>query len=346
MYSILATPCSSAHMSCNDDEGDVKCLFALDALSIPRKAVSALYRTPFEVEEGTCDRINVLIDPEWLERLSAPATRARVEFRSVVAGAHYGMPTHVWFRRTWKLTLVKSGVDAEDLLVEEDRPFDLTEVAVRAGGSFSLSVSPQSVSADRRDDDEDDHGHKLVLSCMVVLAHRISVDELVLYMTRSTSESRFTLSRLTDCLHNYVGVEHVYGEDRSVPRRIFVRLSLSDPASGALLRSPARGAFCTHITCFDVRVALQRLEGRPVNGLQCPLCRKWHLLSEIYIDRVFVRIVEQIPAKSRPYVTMADVTTHDSEAGADSVLGVLFPDMMSKEERSDHNRWIVESESV
>ncbi|KAG8420800.1 hypothetical protein J3458_002727 [Metarhizium acridum] len=76
-------------------------------------------------------------------------------------------------------------------------------------------------------------------------------------------------------------------------------ISLTDPFSASMVKSPVRGLRCKHIECFDLEIWLQTRRGKPsqsktepalADGWKCPLCGEYAGPLGLRIDAYFVRL--------------------------------------------------------
>ncbi|CAF0778115.1 unnamed protein product [Adineta steineri] len=72
------------------------------------------------------------------------------------------------------------------------------------------------------------------------------------------------------------------------------RVSLICPITQSLIGVPAKSAYCSHLTCFDLKAFLQMNERR----LQwtCPLCKKSASFESLRIDQRLQSILSNVPA--------------------------------------------------
>eukprot|EP01083_Nonionella_stella_P023093 63842_1 len=76
------------------------------------------------------------------------------------------------------------------------------------------------------------------------------------------------------------------------------RVPLVCPISQTLMLQPARGKFCTHLSCFDLETHLvraQRQTSRREQAWMCPICQKMCRLSELYIDGLMLDVLDSVP---------------------------------------------------
>lgn len=59
------------------------------------------------------------------------------------------------------------------------------------------------------------------------------------------------------------------GEDVVVEE---IRVSLCCPMSQGLIETPVRGAFCSHVSCFDLMTFLRLMVNTRVPNWKCPIC--------------------------------------------------------------------------
>ncbi len=71
------------------------------------------------------------------------------------------------------------------------------------------------------------------------------------------------------------------------------RVSLICPITQSLIAVPAKSAYCSHLTCFDLKAFLQMNERR----LQwtCPLCKKSASFESLRIDERLQKILANVP---------------------------------------------------
>lgn len=72
------------------------------------------------------------------------------------------------------------------------------------------------------------------------------------------------------------------------------RVSLLCPITQSLIVVPTKSAFCSHMTCFDLKAFLQMNERR----LQwtCPLCKKSAAFESLRVDQRLQAVLANVPA--------------------------------------------------